>query len=91
MGAEPADVVLSIGTSGVVCAVATVPATDPTGTVGEEAAQRCFDAGLVADGVVPSPAGPHVGYASLAARGGAPGPPGVIVAVAAGALGLTRV
>jgi xylulokinase len=33
VGAEPGDVVLSIGTSGVVCAVATVPATDPTGTV----------------------------------------------------------
>ncbi|HEX6935505.1 MAG TPA: xylulokinase [Actinomycetes bacterium] len=33
VGAAPGDVVVSIGTSGVVCAVADVPAHDPTGTV----------------------------------------------------------
>jgi xylulokinase len=33
LSAEPGDVVVSIGTSGVACAVATVPAADPTGTV----------------------------------------------------------
>jgi xylulokinase len=33
LGAEPGDVIVSIGTSGVACAVATVPAADPTGTV----------------------------------------------------------
>lgn len=33
VGARPGDVIVSIGTSGVVCAVAEVPAADPTGTV----------------------------------------------------------
>jgi xylulokinase len=33
LGAEPGDVVVSIGTSGVACAVATTPAADPSGTV----------------------------------------------------------
>ncbi len=33
LAAEPGDVVLSIGTSGVVSMVSTVPATDPSGTV----------------------------------------------------------
>jgi xylulokinase len=33
LGARPGDVVVSIGTSGVVCAVATVPAADATGVV----------------------------------------------------------
>jgi xylulokinase len=33
VGAEPGDVIVSIGTSGVVSAVADVPAIDPTGTV----------------------------------------------------------
>ena len=33
VGAEPGDVIVSIGTSGVVSAVAEVPAADPTGTV----------------------------------------------------------
>ena len=33
VGAGPGDVVVSIGTSGVVCAVSEVPASDPTGTV----------------------------------------------------------
>ncbi|HSS68497.1 MAG TPA: xylulokinase [Nocardioidaceae bacterium] len=33
LGAEPGDVVVSIGTSGVACAVASVPAADPSGAV----------------------------------------------------------
>lgn len=33
VGARPGDVLVSVGTSGVVCAVAEVPAADPTGTV----------------------------------------------------------
>jgi xylulokinase len=33
LGAEPGDVVVSIGTSGVACAVAETPAADPSGTV----------------------------------------------------------
>jgi xylulokinase len=33
LGAEPGDVVVSIGTSGVACAVSRTPASDPTGTV----------------------------------------------------------
>ncbi len=33
LGAEPGDVVVSIGTSGVACAVAADPVSDPTGTV----------------------------------------------------------
>lgn len=33
LGAGPGDLVLSVGTSGVACAVSTTPAVDPTGTV----------------------------------------------------------
>jgi xylulokinase len=33
LSAEPGDVIVSVGTSGVACAVATQPAADPTGTV----------------------------------------------------------
>ncbi len=33
LGAQPGDVVVSIGTSGVVCAVAPAPAADPSGIV----------------------------------------------------------
>src|SRR6185369_3732301 len=33
LGARPGDVVVSIGTSGVACAVSDVPTADPTGTV----------------------------------------------------------